>query len=299
MYTIKQASIRSGVGIPLIRAWERRYGVVSPARTAGGYRLYDDDAIARLRTMRALIDAGWPASQAADAVARGDGTVAIAAAPSDRAFDPRDATRGPDMETLVAAAERYDTAAIERALDEVFSRGSFEAVIDDLVLPAVAALGSAWASGRLDIAAEHLASEAVQRRLASLFDVAGTPGSGTPVVVGLPPGNLHEIGTVAFAIALRRRGLDVLYLGPDVPVASWAHALVATGAAGAVIGVGRMADVPAARDVAAALTSACPGLVVATGGPAAEAAAQGDVIALPLRVTAAAAVLVERLRIAA
>ena len=295
MYTIKQASLRSGVGIPLIRAWERRYGVVEPARTAGGYRLYDDDSIARLRTMRALIDAGWPASQAAEAVVRGDGTSAVAQA-AVAAAEPRVGIRASDLEALVGAAERYDTAAIERAIDDLFSRGSFEAVIDDLVLPAVAALGSAWASGRLDIAAEHLASEAVQRRLAALFDVAGTPGSGTSVVVGLPPGNLHEIGTVAFAIALRRRGLDVLYLGPDVPVDSWTHALVATRAAGAVIGVARTADVGAARAVAAALVAARPGLLVATGGPAADAAAEGSVLALPLRVTEAAAVMASRVR---
>ena len=31
MYTIKEASARSGVGAPLIRAWERRYGVVAPS----------------------------------------------------------------------------------------------------------------------------------------------------------------------------------------------------------------------------------------------------------------------------
>ena len=295
MYTIKQASLRSGVGIPLIRAWERRYGVIEPARTAAGYRLYDDDSIARLRTMRALIDAGWPASQAAEAVVRGEEAV-VAAQAAAGAGDPREGIRASDVEALVGAAERYDTAAIERALDDLFARGSFEAVIDDLVLPAVGALGSAWASGRLDIAAEHLASEAVQRRLAALFDVAGTPGSGTAVVVGLPPGNLHEIGTVAFAIALRRRGLDVLYLGPNVPADSWTHALVATGAAGAVIGVARAADVPAARDVAAALVAARPGLIVATGGPAAGAAAEDPVIALPLRVTEAAAVMASRVR---
>jgi DNA-binding transcriptional MerR regulator len=39
MYTIRQASLRSGVSIPLLRAWERRYRVVTPSRTAAGYRL--------------------------------------------------------------------------------------------------------------------------------------------------------------------------------------------------------------------------------------------------------------------
>jgi DNA-binding transcriptional MerR regulator/methylmalonyl-CoA mutase cobalamin-binding subunit len=286
MYTIKQASIRSGVGIPLIRAWERRYGVVSPERTASGYRLYDEVAISRLRTMRTLIDSGWVASQAAEAVMSApDGAVGVD-------DDASGAGRYPaDLESLVVAAERYDMAAIEHALDGLFARGSFEAVIDDLVLPAVAALGSAWASGRLDIAAEHLASEAVQRRLASLFDLAGAPGSGPAVVVGLPPGNLHEIGTVAFAIALRRRGMDVLYLGPDVPAASWVHALAVTGATAAVVGVARPADVVPAREVALALRAARPEVIVVMGGPVAVAAGEGIARALPPRVTTAAAEL--------
>ena len=68
MYTIKQAALRSGVAVPLIRAWERRYGVVHPDRTAGGYRIYDEPAIARLRAMRGLIEQGWSAAQAATAV---------------------------------------------------------------------------------------------------------------------------------------------------------------------------------------------------------------------------------------
>ena len=65
MYTIKQASARSGVSVPLLRAWERRYRIVEPARTAAGYRLYDDEALDRIRTMRRLVDAGWSPSTAA------------------------------------------------------------------------------------------------------------------------------------------------------------------------------------------------------------------------------------------
>ena len=72
MYTIKEASARSGVGIPLLRAWERRYGVVVPTRTSSGYRLYDDAAIGD-RGMRQLIAAGWSAQQAAERVRRGIG----------------------------------------------------------------------------------------------------------------------------------------------------------------------------------------------------------------------------------
>jgi DNA-binding transcriptional MerR regulator/methylmalonyl-CoA mutase cobalamin-binding subunit len=284
MYTIKQAAARSGVGESLLRAWERRYSVVSPSRTASGYRLYDDAAIARLRAMRALVDSGWTASQAAEAVLAGGAGLAI----------PDPAVEGagraaPIGEPLVQAAAAYDTVGIESALDELIGRGSYEAIVDERLLPAVAALGTAWADGRIDVASEHLASAAVQRRLAALFDIAGRPGTTHPVLVGLPPGCRHEIGTLAFAVALRRRGADVLYLGPDTPVASWVHAAVEGAAEVAVVGVPRRADVGPAREVAAALAAARPALVVAMGGPAAVPAANGVARVLPVRVTDAAA----------
>ncbi len=264
MYTIKQAAARSGVGVSLLRAWERRYGVVAPIRTPGGYRLYDDDAIARLRSMRQLVDGGWSASQAAEAVLAGlieppvppPGTVAAHA----------------DIEAFLTAVASYDTIGIDSVLDAFFSRGSFEAVVDDLVLPAVAALGPAWASGRIDVAAEHLASATVQRRLAALFDLGGAPGVGATVVVGLPPGCRHEIGTLAFAVALRRQGVNVLYLGPDVPIASWVHVVTERPIAAVVIGVALPDDIDPADAVAVAIHEARPRVVIAVGGPAAGAA---------------------------
>src|SRR4249919_3242156 len=72
MYTIRQAAARTGLGAPLIRAWERRYGVVAPTRTTGGYRLYDDDAIRTLLAMRGLVAQGWTASEAARAIKAGE-----------------------------------------------------------------------------------------------------------------------------------------------------------------------------------------------------------------------------------
>ena len=69
MHTIKQAAARSGLSVPTVRAWERRYGVVDPERTPTGYRLYNDKAIARLIAMRHLVEhEGIRPSQAAKRV---------------------------------------------------------------------------------------------------------------------------------------------------------------------------------------------------------------------------------------
>ena len=46
MYNIKQAAARAGVTVPVLRAWERRYGIVSPDRTTSGYRQFDDADVA-------------------------------------------------------------------------------------------------------------------------------------------------------------------------------------------------------------------------------------------------------------
>ena len=243
--------------------------------------------------MRRLVDAGWSASQAADTVLHSpdpdvDPVVGAAVLGSADGAPP-------DPERLVVAAGAYDTMAIEAVLDDLFSRGSFEAVIDDLVLPAVAALGTAWADGRIDVAAEHLASSAMQRRLAALFDLAGAPGAGRLVVVGLPPGSRHEIGTIAFAVALRRRGVHVLYLGPDVPVESWVHVISEPTVIAAVLGVPRPADVDAVRDVVEAAAEARPDLLIAIGGPAADVVRDGTARELSARVSVAALDLTELL----
>ncbi|HEX6656357.1 MAG TPA: MerR family transcriptional regulator [Candidatus Limnocylindria bacterium] len=281
MYTIRQASLRSGVSVPLIRAWERRYGVVRPQRTAAGYRLYDEAAIETLVTMRRLVADGWSPSAAAGAI--GDGT-----APAINARSSEPASRELS-ERFVDAAARYDGQGLEAALDEMLARGSYEATIDSVVLPAAVALGERWERGQLDVAAEHAGSAAMMRRLSVAFEAAGIARRARLVVVGLPPGARHELGALAFAAALRRRGLSVVYLGPDVPIGSWVHAVSAARAAGAVLGVVREADIASAAQVVDAIHAAAPSVKVALGGQAAAAVSSGrEVIVLPTPVVEAA-----------
>jgi DNA-binding transcriptional MerR regulator/methylmalonyl-CoA mutase cobalamin-binding subunit len=261
--------------IPLLRAWERRYGIVSPARTASGYRLYDEAALTRLRTMRRLVDEGWAPSSAAAAVIEDRAP----AAPSSLAVDDLDAV-APGAATdlvdgFIEAAARLDAVELERILDAMLADGTFETVADRHVLPALVALGEAWAAGRLDVAAEHAASHAVLRRLSAAFQAAGgaTPGDGG-VVIGLPPGARHELGALAFAVAARRAGLPVLYVGSDLPEADWVATVRRTRARAAVIGAVSVDDARPAARVARALRADDPGLVIALGGGAAGAAAK-------------------------
>lgn len=278
MYTIKQAAARTGVSVPVLRAWERRYGVVQPARTASGYRLYDEAAIARLRAMRHLVDQGWSRGSAAAELARLDDPGISALAAAAPAPAPTTGVDGADLVArFVDAAAALDAAAVDATLDEVMARGSFEFVAERYLLPALVELGAAWEAGRLDVAAEHAASHAVLRRLGAVFEAAGSRrGRGGPVVVGLPPGSRHELGALAFSIAARRAGLPVLYEGPDLPAEDWLNVVSHTNARAAVIGVVTPADRPAAEEVARLLRAERPSLLVAFGGRAAVDSATDD-----------------------
>ena len=305
MYTIKQAAIRSGLTIPTIRAWERRYGVIDPSRTASGYRLYDDAAIERLVAMRQLVEVdGLRPSQAADQVRGGGAAVAgLAARARQAAVDAGvagAAVGGPVPASIAAireATRRMDVPAIDRLLDEAFAAERFEAATSNVVYPALRAIGEDWAEGSIDVAMEHAASETIRRRLARFYDAAVDLSAPLDVIVGLPPGCQHEIGAMGFAVAARRGGLSVLYLGANVPVPSWVRTADAVGAPAAVVGAIVERDVPTATDVVTSLRGSTNRPVVFVGGRAAPAvAAATGAIALPTQLDEAVEVVRRRLR---
>jgi MerR family transcriptional regulator, light-induced transcriptional regulator len=303
MYTIKQAAARTGLTIPTIRAWERRYGVVSPERTESGYRLYDDAAIERLTAMRTLVDQqGWRPSQAAEHIRTPGVDLAALARPDSPTGTTMDASarREPTGErdtivpAFVAAAGRMDVDGMERILDEAFAIRRFEHAMDAAVFPALRGVGEAWARGELDVAAEHAASETVRRRLARFFDAARGPMAQTRLLVGMPPSGNHELGVFAFAIACRRAGLPVAYLGGNVPLESWMRTARETAVPAVVLGAVTSEDAAAVDRVAVALSMLDDPPVCFVGGPAAtDPTVASKTVRLPQSLDAAVAVVAD------
>ena len=279
MYTISEAAERAGVSVELLRAWERRYGIVEPKRTAAGYRLYDEAAIGRVRAMRGLVDEGWTPSAAAASLRN----VADADLPTVelvRDGSTPEAEADQLVDRFVSAAAAMDSTALQSVLDEMGMRASFEPMTDRYLFPALRALGDAWQAGDVSVAAEHAASAAVARWIGTAYDAAGTNrDDDRPVLVGLPPGARHELAALAFATAARRAGLTVQYLGADLPAGEWMLAARSTNAAIAVIGVPTAADADAARAVARSLRRGIPDLVVAFGGDGAAVMQRQSVLA--------------------
>lgn len=259
MYTIKRAAELTGISPDTLRMWERRYGVVAPARSDGNYRLYDDRALRTLSAMAAMVSSGWSPSQAADHLKSRQG-------PVDGIGAPERTARIGDPEALARVAVNFDIHAMTRALDSAFALGPFEDVVDGWMLPALQELGRAWQEGRVTVAEEHFVSAGLQRRLAAIFDHTPATQGGARILVGLGPGARHELGILAFAVVARRTGLDVVYLGADVPSESWLSSVRDERPAAVVLSVPTPDDIAGVRDVVETLRQHEPSVPVYLGG---------------------------------
>lgn len=302
MYTIKRASEMVGVPVATLRAWQRRYGVVNPDRSASGYRLYGADDIAVLRRMQALVASGWSPKEAAAAAAAAEGDeTELTDLPRDEPRSRSARRAGTAPLDLVAAAVALDPAAITRLLDDHFAKGSFEQVVDRWLLPELERLGQAWADGVVSVAGEHLAAAGVQRRLSAAFDAAAIDSGRSPLLLtGLPPGCRHELGILAFATAARRQGLAVVYLGPDLPLRDWLTAADRHQPDAVVIAVPTLSDVAPALEIVKGFAGRQE--LIGIGGRHQEAVLQGagrlggrSAVPLGQSIAAAAAQLRDRL----
>jgi MerR family transcriptional regulator, light-induced transcriptional regulator len=281
-HPIGVVSKRTGISLHVLRAWERRYGVVEPVRTAGGQRLYSDADIARLRLLRQVTDAGRNISQVAElsaaaltALAEEDGDVS---ARRESGREPPDASAY--VRAALTAGEELEGEAVHATLMRgVVSLRPME-FLDGVIRPLLHEVGDRWHAGRLGPAQEHVVSTAVRRVLTWLLD-AYEAGADAPVlVVTTTAGEQHEFGAMLVSILGMDGGWRVNYLGPSLPASEIVRA--ADRLRADLVAVSAVADGSESDPVAevAALVEALPRRVpVLVGGAfAAEHADAFDVV---------------------
>jgi methanogenic corrinoid protein MtbC1 len=211
---IGELSRRVGVPVESLRAWERRYGLLEPSRTQGGFRLYGEDDVARVLAMRANLERGLFAAEAARLALAEDVGVERTAVPAPVV----------DADALAAALDRFDETEAQRALDGLFSTLTVDVVLRDVLLPYLHELGERWERGEVSVAKEHFASNLIRGRLISLAR-SWDRGSGPHALLACVEGERHDLPLVCFGLALRGHGWRISYLGADTPVASLGEAV--------------------------------------------------------------------------
>jgi MerR family transcriptional regulator, light-induced transcriptional regulator len=196
---------RVGVSPELLRAWERRYELLQPIRSDGGFRLYTDDDAERVARMKQAIAEGFSAAEAArEALARSR---------------PKTGLLEDARERLLDAANAYDESAVHSVLDEALAGFALETVLGELILPVLREIGTRWERGDLDVGEEHFVTNLVRARLLALARLWGR-GGGPLVILACPPGERHDLGLIAFGLVIRSHGWRVLFLGADTPLST-------------------------------------------------------------------------------
>jgi methanogenic corrinoid protein MtbC1 len=203
LLNIAALSRRTGVAPDTLRKWEQRYGVLRPARTAGGQRRYSEMDVQRVEWLRDRIRDGWRIGEAARVI---DEAASVAL---DEPCDLRD--------TLIAAIEENDPRTVSATLDQAFAVLPLEQALAEVVTPALQWAGDAWHRGELSVAQEHAITAKVRAHLGKLIS-EGQGGVRGSAVLACAPGEHHDIGLLMLAVMLRADGWRVEFLGADTPV---------------------------------------------------------------------------------
>jgi methanogenic corrinoid protein MtbC1 len=118
---------------------------------------------------------------------------------------------------LAAALDRFDEPRAQEILDRLLAMTTVDTLLSDVVLPYLRELGDRWERGEASIAQEHFASSVLRGRLLGLARGWGL-GFGPVAVLACLPGEQHDLGLIAFGLALRARGWRIVYLGSDTPI---------------------------------------------------------------------------------
>jgi DNA-binding transcriptional MerR regulator len=210
---IGELSRRTAVSPELLRAWERRYGLLRPRRTDGRTRLYSAADETRVRLMQRYIEDGLAPSEAAEMVTASRLTIrpghAIAIPPADVRLV---------HDEMHASLDRFDETSAQRALERLFSTYSPLTVVRDVMMPYLHEVGDRWAEGHVSVAQEHFATNFLHARLLA-FARGWDRGLGPRAVLACARGEQHTFGLISFGVALHQLGWRITYLGADTSVA--------------------------------------------------------------------------------
>ena len=221
-YNLKAVIHETGLSPATLRAWERRYGLLKPQRSAGGHRLYTEDDIQMLKWLVARQAEGLSISHAIELWRSLEET-----GPQPPRLAPVPLLHTTTAHTTIDELRRewiqaclvFNEQAAEQALNEALAFTTPETVCTELLQKGLAEIGSGWYAGAVSVQQEHFASALAMRRLSALFAATAAPTRSERILAACPPGEQHDFVLLMLAFLLRRRGWDVVYLGANVPLA--------------------------------------------------------------------------------
>ncbi len=221
-YPIKVVSQMTGLSVFVIRAWEKRYNVVTPSRTETNRRLYSEEDIKKLRLLNEAVQRGHNIGGIAKLSTKEIQAVLDRNNAASTAVEESSIDMLSDVKTIInnciEAIKVYDAKTLETLLLKASSKMSQPQLIEDLIVPLVYKIGDLWHEGLIRVANEHLSSAVIRSFLVNMID-QHTPSENAPIIISATPrGQDHELGAIIAGVIAAAAGWKAIYLGPNLPV---------------------------------------------------------------------------------
>jgi DNA-binding transcriptional MerR regulator/methylmalonyl-CoA mutase cobalamin-binding subunit len=233
LYNLKVVLMETGLKADVIRAWERRYDLPHPQRTPAGHRLYSDYDLATIQWLQKRRAEGLSISRAVqlwkDLLAAGQDPLEDSG--REQISPSFSLTGGERMEALrhrwLAGCLAFDALQAEQAIDQAFALYPIEQACSAILQLGLNTIGEGWYLDQVSVQQEHFASSLAIRRLQTLISAAPQPTLRQTVLVDCAPGERHTFPALMLNLFLRRKGLNVVYLGADTPLEQMDTAIAA------------------------------------------------------------------------
>ena len=223
-YPIKAVSNLTGLSIHVIRAWEKRYNVVTPHRTETNRRLYSSEDVEKLKLLSKVSEMGYAIGSVAS-LSIGDLKSIAGDESSAKEMNTESDTRSyvisEDsniyLKNCIEAVKNLNAQELEKELYKGLVDYPQFRFIDEIVSPLLEIVGDMWKTGEIRILHEHISSAVIRKFLTTLIDNNSIRANAPVILVATPKGQLHELGALIIGVIASSDGWNVTYMGPDLP----------------------------------------------------------------------------------
>ena len=216
-FTIKDLENLSGIKAHTLRIWEQRYSFLKPSRTFTNIRYYGNEELKKILNIALLNKYGYKISHI-DKMNEAEIKEKLLS------LSQMEAQQERIVNDLIKNMIDLDMESFENTLDRfILSRG-IERAITQIIFPFLEKIGILWLTNHINPAQEHLVTNLVRQKL-----IVGIEGVSTSIKVNktvllfLPEGEYHELGLLFMYFILKSRGVNVIYLGSNVPIKDVAY----------------------------------------------------------------------------
>jgi DNA-binding transcriptional MerR regulator len=209
---IRTVADLTGINPVTLRAWERRYNLITPQRTPKGHRLYTQEDVELIRHVLDLLDQGISISQVKPLLEQTSGMEKVPAV-----ADTGEVWRE-YQQKMLQAVEKFDEHSLDTIYNDALSLYPVDVVIQRLISPLLRKFGERWKERDAGIAEEHFFTVYLRNKLGTRIHHMNQRSSGPLLLIACLPGEFHEIGLLLFALATVNFGYRVLVLGSNTPL---------------------------------------------------------------------------------